>query len=120
MVKPPNDREHKGIDLEQVTRTLEHALMILLFILAIAIVAGAILIILTMDSSSRSQGGRFYVAIIALVLLGVVDSQITRLVKQRAPFSLVSTPVERRYSLVSLLLFLVAAAVLIGLAWLAP
>ena len=81
--------------------------------------AGAVFLMLKMDSGSRTQE-RFYVAIAALVLLGAVDSQVQRLVRRRMPFSLATTVKERRYSGVSLVLMLVAAVVLIALAWLLP
>jgi predicted small integral membrane protein len=76
---------------------------------------------LKMDGGSRSQGGRFYVAIAALVALGAVDSQFRRLVQRRMPlFSLKTAEEERLYRVVSLLVLLTSAVVLIGLAWLLP
>jgi hypothetical protein len=75
---------------------------------------------LKMDSSSRSQGGRFYVAIAALAILGAVDSQFRKLVARRAPFSIGTTEAESRYVLMSLLLLLVSAVILFGAAWLLP
>jgi len=89
-------------------------------VVAIAILAGAVFLMIQMDGGSRSQGGRFYVAIAALVLLGAVESQFKKLVERRMPFSLTTTREERLYSLVSLLLMLMSAVVLIGLAWLLP
>jgi hypothetical protein len=73
-----------------------------------------------MDGGSRSQGGRFYVAIAALVILGAVDSQFRKLVERRAPFSIGTTEAERHYALVSLLLLLVSGVILFGAAWLLP
>lgn len=78
MVKSPDDRQRSSPPFEQVTRTLDRGLSILLGLLTIAILVGAVFLMLKMDSSSRSQGGRFYVAIAALVLLGAVDSQFRR------------------------------------------
>jgi hypothetical protein len=106
--------------LDRVARTLEVGLAILLGVAASAILAGAIFLMLKMDAGSRSQGGRFYVALAALVALGAVESQLARLVRRRAPLSLTTTAGERRYMVVSLLLLLVAAVVLIGLALLLP
>ena len=75
---------------------------------------------LKMDGGSRSQGGRFYVAIAAIVILGAVDSQFRKLVVRRAPFSLGTTEAESRYAMISLLLMLLSAVLLIGLAWYLP
>jgi hypothetical protein len=91
-----------------------------LWMVAIAIFAGAILIIVNMDRGSASQGGRFYVAIFALAALGWVGSQIKRVWMRSIPYSLSTTPQERWYSLVSLVVLLAAAAILIGLAVLLP
>jgi hypothetical protein len=106
--------------LDQTANTLDIFLRILLSVVAVATLAGAVFLMLKMDSGSRGQGGRFYVAIAALVILGAVDSQFRKLVVRRAPFSLTTTEAESRYSLVSLLLLLISAVVLIGAAWLLP
>jgi hypothetical protein len=80
-----------------------------------------VVLMLKMEGGSGSQGGRFFVAIAALMLLGAVDSQYGRLVRRRVPlFSLETTMEQRRYRAVSLVLLLVSAVVLIGLAWCLP
>jgi hypothetical protein len=119
-LQPPHERERIMAGLDQTTHALDAFLRILLGIIAVATLAGAIFLMLKMDSGSRSQGGRFYVAIAALVLLGAVDSQFRKLVIRRMPFSLTTTAAESRYAMVSLLLMLVSAVVLIGLAWFLP
>jgi hypothetical protein len=117
---PPREREPIMARLDQTANTLDIFLRILLSVVAVATLAGAVFLMLKMDSGSRGQGGRFYVAIAALVILGAVDSQFRKLVVRRAPFSLTTTEAESRYSLVSLLLLLISAVVLIGAAWLLP
>lgn len=117
---PPREREPIMTALDQTANTLDTFLRVLLGIVSVATVAGAVFLMLKMDGGSRSQGGRFYVAIAALVILGAVDSQFRKLVTRRAPFSLTTTEAESRYSLVSLLLLLIAAVVLFGVAWLLP
>jgi hypothetical protein len=117
---PRREREPIMAGLEQTANTLDIFLRILLSIVSVATVAGAIFLMLKMDSSSRSQGGRFYVAIAALVILGAVDSQFRKLVARRAPFSLTTTEAESHYSLISLLVLLLSALVLFGVAWLLP
>ena len=98
----------------------ERRLWWLLGFLALATVAGALYIMLKMDPGSRSQGGRFYVAIAALVLIAVMDKQIERLVRRRAPVQLGVTGPERRYAGISLLLWGMSAAVLMCGLWLLP
>ena len=117
---PPHEHEPIIAALSQTANTLETFLRMLLGIVTVATVAGAIFLMLKLDSGSRSQGGRFYVAIAALVILGAVDSQFRKLVVRRAPFSLTTTEAESRYALISLLLLLITAVVLFGAAWLLP
>jgi hypothetical protein len=116
----PPELETVTTALKQTANTLETFLRIFLSLVAVATVAGAIFIMLKMDGGSRSQGGRFYVAIAALVILGAVDSQFRKLVERRAPFSIGTTDAESHYALISLLLLLVAGVVLFGAAWLLP
>jgi hypothetical protein len=117
---PPHKREPITAGLERTANALDIFLRILLSIIAIATVAGGAFLMLKMDGGSRSQGGRFYVAIAALVILGAVDSQFRKLVARRAPFSVGTTEAESRYALISLLLLLLSAVVLFGAALLLP
>ncbi|MEW5938664.1 MAG: hypothetical protein AB1750_03310 [Chloroflexota bacterium] len=103
-----------------VINALEIGLSILLGVLALVVVGGAVAIMLDMEASSQSQGGRYYVAIGALVILGFLDSQMGRVVKRRAPFDLGTTKPERVYAAVSLLLMIVVAVVLFALAYFLP
>jgi len=120
IANPPPERENITAALRQTANTLETFLRVLLGFIAVATVAGAIFLMLKMDGGSRSQGGRFYVAIAALVILGAVDSQFRKLVARRAPFSLGTTEAESRYALNSLLLLLISAVILFGAAWVLP
>jgi hypothetical protein len=92
------ERESITTGLRRTANTLEAFLRIFLGFIAAATIAGAIFLMLKMDSGSRSQGGRFYVAIAALFILGAVDSQFRKLVERRAPFSFGTTEAERRYA----------------------
>ena len=103
---------------DRTGRSLEHVIQIFLGFAAVATLAGAIFLLFKMDGSQTKE--RLYVAIAALVVLGAVDSQAERLVKRRVPFSLETTVGERRYSRVSVVLMLVAAVMLFGLALLLP
>jgi hypothetical protein len=119
-VSPPHQREPIMNALDHTANTLDTFLRILLIIVAVVTLAGAIFLMLKMDSGSRSQGGRLYVAIAALFILGSVDSQFRKLVERREPFSLTTTEAESRYAFVSLIVLLLAAVVLFGAAWYLP
>jgi hypothetical protein len=85
------------------------------------VITGTLIIMAGMEAGSRSQGGRYLVAIAGLVVLALVDRGLERIVIRRAPFTLGwTTDPERRYALVSLLLWIGAAVILLGGAWLMP
>ena len=99
---------------------LERLIAVLHGLVSIAILVGAVLIMIGMDRGSVSQGGRVYVAIAALFLLGAVATQARGLMARRQPFSLTATPQEHRYAFTSLLIMLACGAGLVGLALLLP
>ena len=101
-------------------RLIERFILILLGLAAVTVFAGAILIMVDMGGVQVSQGGRFYVVVFALFALGVVDSQILKILDRRIPFSLTTTSQESRYALIGLLSLIAAGVVLIGVAWMLP
>ena len=120
-MKPVGDRgssQRSTTSLEQLAGALERFLQIVLWVVAVAVFAGSLLIMLNMDAGPRSQGGRLYVALGAIVVLGVVDTQYARLVKRRAALS--NTAAYRRYQLRSLSLLLLSAVTLVAAALLLP
>ena len=96
---------------------IERFLLGLLGACAVTVFAGAIAIIVTMDASSASQGGRYYVAVAAIAALGFLDTQIQKVLERRIAFSFTTTSQERRYALVGFVILIAAGAVLIGVAW---
>ena len=102
--------------LDQVARGLERFLLVFLGGVAVAILVIAVVMITTMETGSGSQGGRFYVAAAAALLLGAVDTQFGRLMRRRLPLLLIDTPEYRRYRIGSLLLLFLATLALFGLA----
>ena len=98
---------------------LERWLFILLGLLAVICLAGAVAIMLTMDRGSISQGGRFYVALGALAVLGAFDVLVRKVLGRRGPI-FGTTPLQRRYNLISLIAIVVCAVILIGLALFLP
>jgi hypothetical protein len=117
MPAQPRGEEGRLDALGGINRALSAFLQVLLGIVAVAILAGAVFLMWVMDAGSRSQGGRFYVALGAVVLLGLVDTQFARLMRRQ--FLWDSTP-YRRYRLLSLLFLALAAAGLLGLALFLP
>ena len=120
MLRPPDNHERGRSGLEQSARMLDRFLRILLGIVAVAILMGSTLIMLTMDTASRSQGGRLYVAVAAVLLLGAVDTQFARLARRRRPLSLIEPAEYSRYRVLSCLLLLLSTLALVGLALLLP
>ena len=113
----PHDPQRFETVLDQTARILDTFLWVLLSMVAVAIVASGVFLIVTIDGASQSQGGRLYVAVLAMVLLGAVDTQVGRLVRRRAP---VESTGYRRYQLWSLLLLVCATLLLVGLALFLP
>jgi hypothetical protein len=105
--------------LGAVVEKLEIGFVVFLAVVIVAVTSGAIMIMARMDEGSRGQGGRFYVAIIAVALLAVIDSQFGRILRRRAP-GLTTSPAEQRYAGLSLIFLLIMTVVLIGLAWRLP
>jgi hypothetical protein len=122
MLDQPDDRERVVRALDQTARILERFLQILLSIGAVAVFSGAVWIMLIMDSGSRSQGGRLYVAIGAAVALGAIESQFERLALRRRPLWRhgAGERTYRRNLLLRVALLLLAALLLVGLALIMP
>jgi hypothetical protein len=98
------------------TRTLERAMALVLVVSAVAVLVGAVVLITRMKAASSGQGEPFYVALAAIVLLGALDTQATRLVRRRAPGFYGPSESDRRFARWSLLALVLAALLLFGLA----
>ena len=99
--------------LDRIDRTLEGFFRVLLGSVMVGIVAGAVFLMWVMDAGSRSQGGRFYLAVLAVLALGATDRQLDWLVRRRSALS--EPEAYRRYRLCSFALLLAVAAALVGL-----
>ena len=106
--------------LDEAQAVLEGTMRVLLGGLAGAVFAGAILIMADMDASSRSQGGRVYVALAAVVALGAVDSRFAWLARRRWLLADGGAAEYRRYRVRSLLFLGLATVALLGLAVFLP
>ena len=108
--------------MDRVSTVLDRGMRVFLIGAAAVVFVVAVLILATMDDASRSQGGRVYIAIAAIVMLGAIDTAYGHLEYRRRPFWM-EGPGEaayRRYLLWSLGLLLAAAAALIALAIFLP
>jgi hypothetical protein len=113
--------DHPRDGLETVSNALELFLRTFLIAIGVVVFGFAIFIIATMEAGSKGQGGRWYVAVGAMVALGAVDTQFGRLVRRRNPLFFLTWPAAyRRYQYQSLLLLALAALVLFMCAWLLP
>ena len=102
--------------LDEISRGLERFLLVFLAAVAGAVLVIAVSMMASIDGGSRSQGGRLYVAVGALVVLGALDTQFDRVMRRRLPLLQLDTPEYRRYRIGSLLFLFLAAIVLFGLA----
>lgn len=117
---PSDDTRRFLSTLDRIEFVLTRAMLILLAVVAVAVVIGAAFLMWKMDQSSRSQGGRFYVVLGGLLILGALDNQVGRMVHRISRTILTESPVERRYRILSLLGMVFLAALLIGLAFMLP
>lgn len=108
--------------LDRSANVLERTLGILLGGISLVVFALGALMIVYLDASSRSQGGRFYVAVITVVVLGALNERAVWLARRRwkAPGFLGISERARRFTLWSTLGLVAAAAVLLGMALLLP
>jgi hypothetical protein len=100
---------------DDVTGTVDALPRAVLWAVAICIVGLALAIIVTVAPSS-SQGEPFYVAVIAIVLLGGLQSQLSKVLHRRLPFAIGTLPEERRFAMHSLMVMVASVAVLFGTA----
>lgn len=110
----------RGKEFERVKDLLERLLTGIVVVSSVVTFVGALAMIVGMDASSRSQGGRIFVAIGASVLLGGLDTQLARVVRRRAPATLFEPEPVRRFRIWSLALLGLAVLVLFAVALLLP
>jgi hypothetical protein len=103
-------------------KTLTRLMQAILVVAVVALMVVTVGILVTMDASSRSQGGRIYVVAIAIMLLFALAKQFDKLAERRRPVWMTG-PGEEQYrrTLNRTLAFTVlASTLLVGLAWLLP
>jgi hypothetical protein len=100
-----------------VQRRLENVLFLVLGAAGVAVFVGAIVIMWGMDSA---YGGRFYVVVVAMLLLGAMETVVGRTMHRRWPLRLDLPFHNRGYGLIALLALAGAGAVLIAAALYLP
>lgn len=108
--------------LDRSANVLERMLGRLLGLVSLVVFALGAVMIANIDASSRSQGGRFYVAVATVVVLGVLNERANWLARRRwkAPGFFGMSDEARRFTLLSTLGLVLAAVLLLGLALLMP
>jgi hypothetical protein len=105
------------IDADALLSGLTEFLSRVLFVAELAVLGGALWIMWILDDGSRSQGGRIYLAIGAMVVLVIINTQISRLRRRRTG----GDPTGYlRSHIGSMLWLLLCAAGLLGAAFFMP
>jgi hypothetical protein len=110
----PLGTDREGLDSAQIILGVFLAFMAG-FVLVLGVVS-----MLAIGGGREHLAGRLAVAIVALLLLGWFDTQATRLAMRRQPLLAPNTPGYRRFQVWSGLGLLLAAGLLLGLAWYLP
>jgi hypothetical protein len=120
MVKPTEPDSEDADALARIARTGQRGLQVLLAFLAGFTLIFGVGLMFVIGGGRAHLPGRLTVAVAALFVLGALDTQATRLANRRRPL-LAADPIGyRRYVVWSALGLLMAAVLLLGLAWFLP
>jgi hypothetical protein len=119
-MEPSHPGEEHSSALAEHARRVERLLGLLLAFAAGFTVVFSAGLMVAVGGGRAHLGGRLAVAVAGLLLLGVIDTQATRLAKRRRPLLTPDPPGYRRFVVWSTLGLLVAAVLLFGLAWYLP
>ena len=106
--------------LARTARAGERGLQVLLAFLAGFTIVFSVGLMFAIGGGRAHLAGRLTVAVAALFVLGALDTQAGRLAARRRPLLAPDPPGYRRYVVWSALGLLIAAALLLGLAWYLP
>jgi hypothetical protein len=115
-----NDPFETAEPLERINRPADLFLRLLLAAAAVAIIVGAVILMLKMNETWRSQGGRYLVAVGAFILLIGVDTQLSRLAWRRFLAGLTTASGYQQRSSRATLILVFAAVFLFSQALLLP
>ncbi len=116
----PHGNEPRLGTLDTVSRATEGPFGVLLAFVAGFVLIFSVGLMFAMGGGPELLKGRLAIAIVALLLLGWLDTQATRLAKRRQPLLAPHTAGYRRFEVWSSVGLLLAAVLLLGLAWFLP
>jgi hypothetical protein len=103
--------------LDTATRATEGVLGVILAFAAGFVLIFSVGLMFAIGGGREHLWGRLAVAIAALLILGGLDTQATRLARRRQPLLGPDSPTYRRFAVWSAFGMLLATALLLGLAW---
>jgi hypothetical protein len=112
--KPPGTGPSEGLD------TAQRTIGMLLAFTAGFVLMFSVGLMFAIGGGRNHLAGRLTVATAALLLLGWLDTQATRIARRRQPVLAPDTAGYRRFAVWSSLGFFLASALLLGLAWFLP
>jgi hypothetical protein len=116
----PHGNEPLLRTLDTASRSTERLLGVLLAFIAGFILIFSVGVMFAIGGGPELLKGRLAVAIAALLLLGWLDTQATRLARRRQPLLARDTAGYRRFAVLSSLGLFLAAVLLLSLAWFLP
>jgi hypothetical protein len=116
----PHGNEPLLRTLDTASRATEGLLGVLLAFAAGFVLVFSVGLMFAIGGGPELLKGRLILAIAALLLLGALDTQATRLARRRQPLLAPDTAGYRRFVMWSSLGLLLAAVLLLGLAWYLP
>jgi hypothetical protein len=116
----PHGNEPLLRTLDTASRATEGFLGVLLAFIAGFVLIFGVGVLFAIGGGPEHRPDRLIVAIGALLLLGWLDTQATRLARRRQPLLAPDTAGYRRFVVWSSLGFLLAAVLLLGVAWYLP
>ena len=116
----PHGNEPLLRTLDTASRATERLLGVLLAFIAGFILIFSVGVMFAIGGGPELLKGRLAVAIAALLLLGRLDTQATRLARRRQPLLAPDTAGYRRFAVLSSLGLFLAAVILLSLAWFLP
>jgi hypothetical protein len=108
---------NEPLTLETTSRAAERVLWVLLSFIAGFVLIFSVGLMFAIGGGQEYLKGRLIVAITALLLLGWLDTQATRLARRREPLLAPYSAGYRRFVVLSSSGLLLATALLFGLAW---
>jgi hypothetical protein len=102
------------------SRAGERVLWLLMTVVVILTLVFSIVIMIDIGGGRSNLADRLVIAVVAIAILGAVDTQATRLAQRRRPLLAPDPPGYRRFVILTSLGLLAAACLLLGLAWYLP